>query len=85
MEDAVADEANAVHAPIPGIFYRRPEPDADPYVQEGDQVEAGAVIGLVEVMKQFHELRAQRSGRIGAFLVDNEDVVSAGQAIATLT
>lgn len=80
----MADDENAVHAPIPGIFYRRPEPDADPYVKEGEEVESGAVIGLVEVMKQFHEVRTEQAGRIGSFLVENEDIVAAGQAIATL-
>ena len=37
-----------VLTPIPGIFYRRPDPDSDPFVAEGDAVQAGATIGLVE-------------------------------------
>jgi len=43
-------------SPLPGTFYRRPSPDADYYVSVGATVAAGAVVGLVEVMKQFTEI-----------------------------
>ena len=76
--------AAEVRSPIPGIFYRRPSPDADVFVEEGDAVEADAVIGLVEVMKQFHEVRAEAAGTVGAFEVENEGTVDAGQVIVSL-
>jgi biotin carboxyl carrier protein len=79
----VSDE-NVVRSPIPGVFYRRPEPDAAPFVEEGDVVEAGAVVGLVEVMKQFHEIKAEIRGRLRALTVDNEGVVGAGDIVAEL-
>ena len=44
----MADEA-VIQAQTPGIFYRRPDPDSPPFVEEGDSVEAGTVVGLVEV------------------------------------
>ena len=68
----------------PAIFYRRPSPDADAFVQEGDAVEAGAVIGLVEVMKQFHDVVAEEAGTVGSFQVENEGMVDAGQIIVTV-
>ena len=77
-------DENAVRSPIPGVFYRRPEPDAPPFVEEGDVVEAGAVVGVVEVMKQFHEVRADAGGRVGPFQIDNEGVVSAGAVVVSL-
>jgi len=80
----MADEGKTVRSPIPGVFYRKPEPAAPEFVQEGDQVEAGTVVGLVEVMKQFHELPAGVSGTIAEFLVENEGTVEAGQVIARL-
>jgi acetyl-CoA carboxylase biotin carboxyl carrier protein len=43
------------------------------------------VIGLVEVMKNFNEVMADRDGVIASFLVENEDLVEAGQDIAALT
>ena len=73
-----------IRSPIPGIFYRRPSPDEEEYVQEGDAIEAGAVVGLVEVMKQFHNVVADQAGTVGAFQIENEGMVDAGQPIVTI-
>ena len=69
-------------SPLPGTFYRRPSPDQPPYKEAGDSVAEGEVVGLVEVMKSFNEVKSQVSGTITAFLVENEDAVMAGQALA---
>jgi len=69
---------------LPGIFYRRPAPDQPPYKSEGDPVAVGDVVGLVEVMKTFHEIRAESAGTLARFLIDNEDAVLAGQPVAEL-
>ena len=69
-------------SPLPGTFYRRSAPDKPPYKQDGDTVAAGDVIGLVEVMKSFNEVKAGVDGRLVRFLVENEDAVMAGQALA---
>ena len=68
-----------VKAQMPGTFYRRPDPESDVYVEEGDQVSAGDAIGLIEVMKSFHEVKAEEEGTIARFLVENEEAVDAGQ------
>ena len=73
-----------IKTPVPGTFYRRPSPDEDPYIDEGDRVSDGQVIGLVEVMKNFNEVKADRDGVLESFLVENEDLVEAGQDIAAL-
>ncbi|WP_110649030.1 acetyl-CoA carboxylase [Salinicola peritrichatus] len=73
-----------IQAPFPGVFYRRPAPDQPPFVEPGQRVEADTVIGLIEVMKQFCELRAEATGTLITFEVEDETVVEAGQAIATL-
>ena len=70
-----------VLSPLPGIFYRKPDPNADPYVKEGDRVKAGDVIGLVEVMKNFQEIQVEEDGIIESFEVENEAEVTAGQVI----
>jgi acetyl-CoA carboxylase biotin carboxyl carrier protein len=77
-------DKTTITAPVPGTFYRRPSPDDDPYVDEGDRVSDGQVIGLVEVMKNFNEVKADRDGVLESFLVENEDLVEAGQDIAAL-
>ena len=71
-------------SPLPGTFYRRPAPDKPAYKEEGDQVAAGDVIGLIEVMKSFHEVHADVAGRIAKFLAENEDPVMAGQPLAEI-
>ena len=68
-----------VRAQMPGTFYRRPDPESDFYVEEGDQVSAGDTVGLIEVMKSFHEVKAEEEGTIARFLVENEEAVDAGQ------
>jgi acetyl-CoA carboxylase biotin carboxyl carrier protein len=73
-----------IKSPYPGTFYRRPSPEADPYVSEGDRVAAGSVVGLVEIMKNFHEIRSDEEGVIQRFLVENEDLVEAGQDLVEL-
>jgi acetyl-CoA carboxylase biotin carboxyl carrier protein len=70
-----------VVSPLPGIFYRRPSPEAAPYKQDGDRVKEGDVIGLVEVMKQFTEINADTAGKVLRFLVDNEAPVEPGQPL----
>jgi len=75
---------NKIKAPAPGTFYRRPSPDEDPYVEEGDRVESGQVVGLVEVMKNFIDVKAPQDGVVETFLVANEDLVEAGQDVAAL-
>jgi acetyl-CoA carboxylase biotin carboxyl carrier protein len=74
-----------IKAPAPGTFYRRPSPDEDPYVNEGDAIESGQVVGLVEVMKNFIEVKAEADGVIASFLVENEDLIEAGQDVAKLS
>jgi biotin carboxyl carrier protein len=73
-----------IKSPFPGTFYRRPGPDAEPYVSEGDEVKAGDVVGLVEIMKSFHEVSADTAGRVARFLVENEDLVDVGQDLIEL-
>ncbi len=76
--------AKEVLSPLPGTFYRKPAPDQPPFKNDGDAVAEGDVIGLVEVMKSFHEVKATSSGTVTAFLVEDEDAVMAGQPLVSL-
>jgi acetyl-CoA carboxylase biotin carboxyl carrier protein len=69
---------------MPGTFYRSPDPESDPYVEEGDKVSAGDTIGLIEVMKSFQEVKAEEDGEVSKFLVENEEAVDAGQDLVEL-
>ena len=76
--------ATEILSPLPGTFYRRSSPEAAAYKSEGDAVAVGDVIGLIEVMKSFHEVKSTAAGTLKRFLVDNEDAVMAGEALAEL-
>jgi biotin carboxyl carrier protein len=73
-----------IHAPIPGIFYRRPAPDQPPFKNDGDSVAIGDTVGLIEVMKTFTPVAAEEAGRNAKFLVENEEAIMAGQALVEL-
>lgn len=71
-------------SPLPGTFYRRPAPDKPAYKNDGDMVAVGDVIGLIEVMKTFTEVKAETAGKIIKFMADNEEPVMAGQPLAEI-
>lgn len=71
-------------SPLPGTFYRSPSPDKPPYKADGDAVAVGDVIGLIEVMKSFHEVTSEVAGTNIRFTVDNEEPVMAGAPLADL-
>lgn len=73
-----------VKTTIPGVFYRKPSPDEPNFVEPGDTVEEGQVIGLVEVMKNFNELKSTAAGTVKEFLVENEGEVGVGDDIAVI-
>ena len=76
--------SHQVTSPLPGIFYRKPGPGKDPYVREGDQVEAGQTIGVVEIMKQFSEVKTDVSGSLVRFEVSDSGTVNPGDVIAVI-
>ena len=69
---------------LPGVFYRKPSPDQPPYVKEGEQIEEGQTIGLVEIMKQFSEIKAPAAGTIKSFAVEDGAMIDPGATIAIL-
>ncbi|HYH49172.1 MAG TPA: acetyl-CoA carboxylase [Acidimicrobiia bacterium] len=71
-------------SPIPGTVYRRPDPTAEPFVSEGQAVSATDTVCLIEVMKNFHSVPAGVDGTLVEFLVEEEDVVGPGQAVAVV-
>lgn len=71
-------------SPLPGTFYRSSSPDAPPYKVEGDRVEVGDVIGLIEVMKQFNEITADAAGCIERFCAPSGEPVDPGQVLAVV-
>lgn len=70
-----------VLSPLTGIFYLTPSPNAPPYVQEGSFVERDQVVGLVEAMKTFNEVRTDTAGVVVRILVRSGELVQVDQPL----
>ena len=70
-----------VSAPLTGVWYPAPSPGARPYVNEGDEIAAGQVVGLIEAMKLFNEIKSDAAGRITRVLVENGTLVKRKQPL----
>ena len=70
-----------IKAPMVGTFYRAPAPEADPYIREGDAVEPGKVLCIIEAMKLMNEIEAECSGRIVRILAQNGQPVEYNQPL----
>ena len=68
-----------VTAPLVGVFYRSPSPDAEAFVQVGDRVEAGQVLCILEAMKLFNEITSDYAGVVSRIIPENGELVSLGQ------
>jgi acetyl-CoA carboxylase biotin carboxyl carrier protein len=75
--DPAAAAGNAITAPLTGVFYLSASPQAPPFVQVGSVVAAGDVIGLIEAMKLFNEIRTTKKGRVRKILATNGQLVRA--------
>jgi acetyl-CoA carboxylase biotin carboxyl carrier protein len=70
-----------VSAPLTGVWYGAPSPGARPYVNEGDEVTAGQVVGLIEAMKLFNEIKSDVSGTVARVLVEAGTLVKRKQPL----
>lgn len=71
----------SVRAPLTGIYYGAPSPGATPYVAVGDHVSVGQIIGLIEAMKLFNEIKSDLAGRVVRVCADNGALVKAKQPL----
>jgi len=73
-----------VTAPLTGVWYAAPSPGARPYVQEGDEIGAGAVVGLIEAMKLFNEIKSDVGGKVVRVLVERGTLVKRQQPLVEI-
>ncbi len=71
----------SVKAPLTGIFYTAPGPGSAPYVQVGGEVAVGQVIGLIEAMKLFNEIKSDLAGRVARVVPESGALVKAKQPL----
>ncbi|HEU4673617.1 MAG TPA: acetyl-CoA carboxylase [Candidatus Limnocylindrales bacterium] len=74
-------EAPTIKAPLTGIFYTAPAPGSAPYVTVGSQVAVGQVIGLIEAMKLFNEIKSDLAGRVVRIVAEGGTLVKARQPL----
>jgi acetyl-CoA carboxylase biotin carboxyl carrier protein len=70
-----------VVAPLTGVWYSAPSPGARGYVQEGDEIGVGSVIGLIEAMKLFNEIKSDVGGRVSRTMVESGTLVKRQQPL----
>ncbi len=70
-----------VKSPLVGTFYASASPDADPFVQIGDTVKKGQVLGIIEAMKLMNEIESDYSGTVRKILVNNGDLIEFDQPL----
>jgi acetyl-CoA carboxylase biotin carboxyl carrier protein len=75
---------NVVTAPMVGTFYNAPAPGAKPFVEIGDQIQAGQVLCVIEAMKMMNQIESEIAGRVRAILINNGEPVEFGQPLFIL-
>jgi acetyl-CoA carboxylase biotin carboxyl carrier protein len=78
---ASEDDPSAIRAPLPGTFYRAPQPGAPPFVEVGSDVDPDTVVGIIETMKLMNPVHAGASGTISEILTENGAMVGKGAAL----
>lgn len=76
-----SDRLVEVMAPMVGTFYRAPAPDAPPFVEEGDEIDVGTPLCIIEAMKLMNEIESEVKGRIVKILVENAQPIEYGQPL----
>ena len=71
----------SIKAPLTGIFYASPAPGSAPYVTAGGEVAIGQVIGLIEAMKLFNEIKSDLAGRVVRVVPESGTLVKAKQPL----
>jgi acetyl-CoA carboxylase biotin carboxyl carrier protein len=81
---AGADHPGTVTSPMVGTAYRRPSPEAKPFVEVGSKVEAGDRLLLIEAMKTFNDIVAPRGGTVTAVHVEDGQPVEYGEPLLVI-
>ncbi|MCI8482745.1 MAG: acetyl-CoA carboxylase biotin carboxyl carrier protein [Lachnospiraceae bacterium] len=80
-KEAGQTEEKVIKSPLVGTFYSSPDPKSQPFVQPGDHVTKGQVLGIVEAMKLMNEIESDYEGVVKQILVSNEDLIEYGQPL----
>jgi acetyl-CoA carboxylase biotin carboxyl carrier protein len=76
-----ASDKNAVKSPMVGTAYIRPSPESDPFITVGDNVKQGDTLLLIEAMKTFNPIKAEKSGTVTQIFIEDGQPVEFGEAL----
>lgn len=82
--EPAAPKGEIIESPMVGTFYRSPGPGEAPFLKEGDRIEEGAVICIIEAMKVMNEIKSETSGVLARILVNDATPVQYGQPLFEL-
>ena len=80
-EGDYSSDPRAIKSPMVGTVYLQPEPGANTFVREGDQVKNGQTLLIIEAMKTMNPIESTLQGKVSKILVENEQAVEFGQPI----
>ena len=80
---SIVEKKNTIErkAPMVGTFYRSPSPEAQPYVNIGDNIDVGQVLCIIEAMKLMNEIKSEVKGKIIDMHIENAEPVEFGQVL----
>jgi acetyl-CoA carboxylase biotin carboxyl carrier protein len=82
--EAEVPEGHQVKSPMVGTFYRSPSPGAPTFIEVGQKVNPGDVLCIVEAMKMMNQIEADKSGTVGAILIEDGEPVEFDQPMITI-
>ena len=80
-ENEIETNHITIKSPMIGTLYRSPNPESEPYINEGDTINAGQTICIIEAMKLFNEIESEFSGKVIKILVDDTSPVEFDQPL----
>ncbi len=83
-EEKPAIAGHVVRSPMVGTYYGAPSPGASPFIEIGKSIQAGDVICIIEAMKMMNQIEADKSGTIGAILVEEGQPVEFDQPLVSI-
>jgi acetyl-CoA carboxylase biotin carboxyl carrier protein len=78
---SLVEGEQVIVAPMVGTFYSAPAPTEPAYVAEGDEIEPGQIVGIIEAMKMMNQIESESAGRVVSILVENGSPVEFGQPL----
>jgi len=83
-EDKGIPDGHIVNSPMVGTFFRAPSPATPVFTEVGKSVQAGDTLCIIEAMKMFNQIEADKSGVVKAILVENGEPVEFGQPLIVI-